>query len=264
MSLLHQLWTWLLTPISGSAVHDIASAVSWHARLMVMAWAVLLPLGILFARFFKVMPQQNWPQRLDNKSWWHAHRALQSVGLLIMALGLYLILNHTGVSKQTTAVAPALIDWHASAGWLVVVIGALQALGGVFRGSKGGPTDQNLRGDHYDMTPYRRLFEWLHKSLGYAAVCLSVCVIVLGLLISDAPRWMPLILVAWWLSLVSVFVYLQSRGRCMDTYQAIWGDSLQHPGNRLKPAGWGARRYTALSFSKEFNVIKGQYDTQNK
>ena len=54
--------------------HPIAPWAAWHARCMVLAWAVRLPLGALVARFCKVMPGQRWPQRLDNPAWWHAHR----------------------------------------------------------------------------------------------------------------------------------------------------------------------------------------------
>ena len=35
---------------------------------------------------------------------------------------------------------------------------AAQVLGGYLRGSKGGPTDHRLRGDHYDMTARRVWF----------------------------------------------------------------------------------------------------------
>jgi hypothetical protein len=50
---------WLQVPLSGSAEHRIADWASWHARLMVLGWAVLLPLGALIARYFKVMPRQD-------------------------------------------------------------------------------------------------------------------------------------------------------------------------------------------------------------
>ena len=62
---------WLATPLSGAMVHDIEPVVSWHARLMVLAWGVLLPLGALAARFFKVLPGQDWPRVLDARPWWH-------------------------------------------------------------------------------------------------------------------------------------------------------------------------------------------------
>ena len=57
---------WLLAPLSGAATHSLAPWAYWHARLMVLGWAVLLPVGVLVARFYKVTPQQDWPRELDN------------------------------------------------------------------------------------------------------------------------------------------------------------------------------------------------------
>jgi hypothetical protein len=82
-----KMWDWLLTPLSGATDHQLAPWAYWHARCMVLAWAVLVPAGALAARFFKVTPRQTWPQQLDNKAWWHAHRTLQWAGIAIMSLG---------------------------------------------------------------------------------------------------------------------------------------------------------------------------------
>jgi hypothetical protein len=218
---------------------------------MVLSWGVLLPLGVCIARFYKVTPNQKWPDQLDNKLWWHAHLTMQIGGLTLALLGLILI----GFIHTQTIETP-LAQWHGYLGWMVMTIGVLQALGGRVRGSKGGPTDGQLRGDHYDMTTRRRVFEWVHKSTGYLALLLAVCVIVMGLLVSDAPRWMPAVLLFWWLGLGFCFFWLQRRGRCFDTYQAIWGDSLEHPGNALPASGWGSRRYTSGSFSNVFHHVQ--------
>lgn len=226
---------WLFAPLSGAADHHIAPWAYWHARCMVLAWGVLLPLGALAARYFKVTPAQRWPDELDNKLWWHAHRACQWGGVGVMSLGLVLA---WGRGLQAGAAAGA----HAQAGWVLAALGWLQACSGWARGSKGGPTDAVLRGDHYDMTPRRRLFERMHKSLGWLALGASIAVIALGLAAADAPRWMPALLAAWWLLLAAAAVRLQRSGRCIDTYQAIWGPDPSHPGNRLPPIGWGVRR----------------------
>jgi hypothetical protein len=263
MVLFQSLWTWLLTPISGNPVHDISVVVSWHARLMVLSWGVLLPLGVCIARFYKVTPNQKWPEQLDNKLWWHAHLLIQIVGLSLAILGLILI----GFIHSKT-INTHLAQWHGYLGWLVMTLGLLQAGGGMLRGSKGGPTDAQLRGDHYDMTRRRRVFEWVHKTGGYLALLLALCVIGMGLLVSDAPRWMPAVLIVWWLGLGFCFLWLQGRGRCFDTYQAIWGDSPEHPGNHLTQSGWVSRRYSRNNFSSEFNNarlikktnFKGQHD----
>ena len=83
---------WLLAPIDPARGHEVAAAVAWHGRLMVLAWGLLFPLGIFAARFFKVTPGQDWPARLDNKAWWHGHRGLQYAGGLAMLAALALVL----------------------------------------------------------------------------------------------------------------------------------------------------------------------------
>ena len=226
---------WLLAPLSGAASHSIAPWAYWHARLMVLGWAVLLPLGVLAARFYKVTPRQDWPRVLDNKAWWHTHRALQWGGVAAMTLGVVIAWNQ-GTGQSAAAQA------HRWAGWALAGAGWLQIAGGLMRGSKGGPGDATMRGDHYDMTRSRQAFVRLHKGLGGLAVVAAVGVVGLGLVVADAPRWMALVLGLWWLALALAFSRLQRRGRCIDTYQAIWGPDRQHPGNRIAPVGWGVRR----------------------
>jgi hypothetical protein len=241
---------WLQLPLSGSAEHHIAGWASWHARLMVLGWVVLLPLGALIARYFKVMPKQDWPQQLDNKAWWHAHRGLQYTGVLVMTAGLGLA---WGQGTGTGAAARA----HALLGWALCLAGWAQVASGLLRGSKGGPTASTVRGDHYDMTRWRFVFERLHKALGWLAIVGAVLAVALGLAVADAPRWMAVVLAAWWLLLAALFVRWQSQGRCIDTYQAIWGPDDQHPGNRLPVVGWGVRRYTAQAWRQRFGSLAG-------
>ena len=147
-----------------------------------------------------------------------------------------------GLAWRNGQSASLAAQWHGWLGWALFVAGWAQVAGALLRGSKGGPTDVQLRGDHYDMTPRRRAFELVHKSLGWLALLLAVAVVFLGLVAVDAPRWMLLMLALWWVALGAAFLYLQSRGKCIDTYQAIWGPDPAHPGNRLPPSGWGVRR----------------------
>ena len=224
-----------MTPLSGSANHQIAPWAYWHARSMVLGWGVLLPLGVLLARFFKVRSGQSWPAQLDDKLWWHGHQALQWSGVAAISVGAWLAWGHaTGAS--------AAARWHGWLGWALCAAGWAQIAGALLRGSKGGPTDTQMRGDHYDMSPRRKAFEWTHKVLGWSALLVAAGVLVLGLVVADAPRWMPLVLALWWLALGAAFVQLQRAGRCVDTYQAIWGPDTSHPGNSLTPIGWGVHR----------------------
>jgi hypothetical protein len=239
MDTLTHAWQWLNSPISDSSQHLIAPAVYWHARVMVLAWGVCLPLGALIARYFKVTPNQDWPCVLDNPMWWHSHRGLQYTGVLLMSLGLLLV---WGGSDADALPASNVARLHNFLGWCVLILGWAQMLGGILRGSKGGPTDQQMAGDHYDMSRWRVVFERLHKSLGWLAIMLAVVAIVLGLLRADAPRWMLGMLIVWWSFLLAVAAQWQRRGCCIDTYQAIWGTDPRMPGMQRAPIGWGVQR----------------------
>lgn len=230
---------WLLAPIDPVRMHEVGDLMSWHGRLMVLAWGVFVPVGILIARFFKITPKQDWPAQLDNRFWWFCHLLLQNTGFMLMLVALALVWYAPRYPDQAGN--------HYLYGWSVFLLGLVQIAGGYLRGSKGGPTspapDGSLRGDHYDMTPRRILFERIHKSLGYVALAFAVAAVLSGMWQANAPRWFLIGISAWWLLLLTAFVLLQRRGKAVDTYQAIWGPDRRHPGNvRAKPIGLGIRR----------------------
>jgi hypothetical protein len=217
------LLAWLLAPIDATRPHEIDMALAWHGRLMTLAWGVLIPLGVVVARYLKVAPRQDWPRQLDNKLWWRSHLACQYAGGALMAGGLLIILSATSGGGH----------WqHRLMGYAVLACGAMQFIAGWLRGSKGGPSDVNIRGDHYDMTFRRIVFERLHKTVGYAAIALAAATILTGLWAANAPRWMWLGICLWWVILLGVALRLQLQGRYVSSYHAIWGPDQAHPGNR--------------------------------
>ncbi len=233
---------WLLLPIDVSRAHLIPDNIAWHGRLMVIAWSVIFPSGVLIARFMKISPKQDWPNQLDNLTWWHSHWILQSLGGIAVVAALWLI---WGMGDEGAPVLSA-VGIHHLMGWTVAGFCVLQFLAGWLRGSKGGPThpakDGSIHGDHYDMTPRRLAFEYLHKYLGYFALLASWVTTLLGLWVANAPVWMFLILSIWYVVLVALFVKLQRMGLAFDTYQAIWGPDPDLPGNQRKPIGFGIHR----------------------
>ena len=208
--------------------------LSWHARFMVLGWGILAPLAVLAARYFKIMPGQDWPRVLDNPLWWSIHWRGQLAVALLSVLGLALVL--------ASPPGPHDAGLHKALGWLILGASGAQILSGVMRGSKGGPTapapDGSLRGDHYDMTRHRLLFEAIHKAMGYGLLLAAVLCILLGLWAANAPRWMWIVIPGWWAVLVVVALWLQRAGRAYDTYQAIWGPDPSLPGNRMPKQGW--------------------------
>lgn len=227
---------WLLTPIDASRVHEMDFAISWHARLMVLAWGFLAPLAVFVARFFKVLPSQDWPNKLDNQIWWRSHWIGQSLVLCLTIIGFALVFEFR-ISE---------LSIHQGLGYSVLFGLVFQVALGLFRGSKGGPTaratDGSLRGDHYDMTLWRRIFEALHKMVGYSVLFLAMFAILFGLWDANGPNWMWLALFSWWACLICLFVILQKRGMAVDTYQAIWGPDPAHPGNQRPAPKWGMHR----------------------
>ncbi len=246
MPVIESVISWLFTPLSGASEHHIAMAVAWHGRLMVFACAILAPILVIIARFYKVTPRQDWPRVLDNPFWMVTHRRLGHMVGLIMLVGLGAVFA-SGELRLTWR------TWHTSLGWIVIVLASAHIASSWFRGTHGGPMNpftrqvkppEQWRGDHYDMTRRRILFEYVHKSVGYVLLGLVIVVIACGLDAADAPRWMPLVIGLWWLLCLGTFIRLQRQGRCIDTYQAIWGLDDTLAGNRRKPIGWGIKRYT--------------------
>ena len=229
---------WLLAPIDGSRPHEVGFFVAWHGRSMFLAWVILIPTGVLLARFFKVWPGQNWPHELDDERWWISHLLLQQLGALVTVLGVILILWETRGSSDKLH--------HWLPGYFVIAACLVMVLAGWLRGSKGGPTDpaadEDLAGDHFDMTRRRRVFEYLHKFLGYGVLLVAATTVYTGMWAANGPRWMWIAISVWWLCVISLAIVLQRRGMAHDTYQAIWGPNPDLPGNRVKPIGWGIRR----------------------
>jgi len=195
----------------------------WHGGLMLLAWFVLLPGGALAARFFKVLPGQDFPRMRDSRAWWLTHLGSQYAGAALAGVAVWIAWNALGGAW----------DWspHTVLGATVMALCVLQVASGILRGTKGGPTDTHAdpgdpatwRGDHYDMTLRRRVFEGWHKRAGYVAFALALPTAWLGLGLVGAPAWarvLPLIAVAIF---VTAFSKLSRRGRWTDTWLAIWG-----------------------------------------
>jgi hypothetical protein len=264
-----QTWQWLMSPISGAGTHFVMTGTALHGRLMVIAWGMLVPVGILLSRFYKVTPGQDWPRVLNNPFWFNTHRAFEyAAGVLTLAAAALVLLDNDGRAPWRS--------FHAAAGWIIVILGWLQLLGSHLRGAMGGPSNpvtrvplrnwqwrdvagmgepaepfasdvqfpQRWHGAHFSMTRQRVVFEVLHKGLGYALLAFAAVTLVSGLLAADALNWMWLALVLWWSACIVVFVVLQRQGRCIDCYQTIWGVDANLPGNRVPAVGWGIRRYT--------------------
>lgn len=158
-----------------------------HASLVAIAWLVLLPAGVIMARYFKVTRGQDYPRVVENLFWWKWHRLRQYSGLWLALIGVYVAYHALGGWYLT--------NLHTLTGLAAMAIGLLQVVSTWFRGIKGGPTQSGAnpmdpatwRGDHYDMTRRRRIFEAWHRMMGFVAIALAFTAAALGLHWLDAP-----------------------------------------------------------------------------
>ena len=251
-----ELLHWLATPISGASDHAIAMTLAWHGRLMVLAMGLLTPPLIIVARFFKITPRQDWPRQLDNPFWFITHRRWGHIVGAIVAVAMAFVLVERGWEwpRAQPAHRSRLARGLAGAGpidRLVVARHAWRACGSVHPETSSSAL---WPGDHFSMTSRRIIFEYVHKGAGYLLLALTVLALCTGLIAADAPRWMPVALGAWWLMMAAVFVSLQRAGRCIDTYQAIWGLDPDLPGNRRRPIGFGIVRRPMTNVSPRERV----------
>ena len=195
----------------------------WHGALMAVAWLLLIPADALVARFYKVRPTQDFPRKLDDRFWWDTHRLLQSFGAGLSVLGVWWAYDALGK-----------VDWqvgHVQLGIVALTLMAAQMLSPLLRGSKGGPTDEfadpadplTWRGDHYDMTLRRRLFEAWHKHFGYVAMAVAAAAVWTGIEMAGLAGWWKAGVVMAVAVFAGLFVRLTRQHRRVDTWLAIWG-----------------------------------------
>ncbi|CTQ51201.1 cytochrome b561 domain-containing protein [Jannaschia donghaensis] len=225
------MWEWLLQPIDASRPHDLGLVISLHGRIMMFAWGVIVPLAVLIARYLKVIPGQDFPSKTDSQIWWNIHRIGQLAAVMMMLVGVILILRSPGADSTTGTL------WlHSWLGWTIFSFGVVQAASGFLRGSKGGPTDPHgIRGDHYDMTVRRIVFEVVHKGLGYGVLAMGAITILTGMWQANGPIWMWIGVLLWWSLLLAIAYLLQKLGMAMNSYRAIWGPGTPQP--RYQPRG---------------------------
>ena len=209
----------------------LPASMVWHVGLMLPAWGILLPAGALVARYGKVTRGQDYPNEVDNLFWWDWHRVFQYAGVAASSAALFIIVRETRDGFAT---------WHGRLGMAVMAVGWLQVLSAFARGSRGGPYEGDTspaqeaawRGDHYDMTPRRVLFEAWHKRAGWFVLAAAGVTILLGLDLFGADDWLIATVGVLQATVLVGVVDGHVRRRWVDTYAALWGPDRVHPGIR--------------------------------
>ncbi len=231
-----------------TTVHDIPTEVylgfldrtieihwGYHAILMFSVWMVLVPLCIIIIRFGKPKPTEFGVQTkisIRNLRWWwfNTHK---------YGLFLAIFLSLGGVAVALTVSGGFSGSVHAMFGLMTVVMGCLQVISALLRGTHGGKYYNNAdlnnpdtwRGDHYDHSPRRRRFEAYHKTSGYFTSFFAVGAVGSGLMQYSMPVLTGLMFLLP-LAYLAIWIYLEFIGRSYDGYRAVHGYGLEHPYNK--------------------------------
>lgn len=207
----------------------------YHALLMVGIWLVLVPICIIAIRFGKPKPTFTGIReqvRLTSLAWWwfsvHKFGLYLAVGLSLVGLAVALTVSR-GFSGSV----------HSMFGITTIVLGGLQVISSLLRGTHGGrnyhhavPDDPSTwRGDHYDMTPRRRKFEAFHKNAGYFTGFFALGAVASGLMQYPLPALAGAVLAIAGVAL-ALCIALEYKGRRYDGYRAAHGYDREHPFNK--------------------------------
>jgi len=170
---------------SGAATTTAApvDAYKWqlaHGCLMAFAWGIVMPIGVLVARFLKPPPattSHSYDREAANApsvsplkharaaAWYRAHRALQMAGMAMALAGMIISLTRTEFGSIDTV--------HGDLGLATMALGLIQPINAVLRPPKSDGSGPKKT--------IRTAWEVLHKSLGYIALSLGVVTIFLGI-----------------------------------------------------------------------------------
>ena len=206
-----------------------------HGILMLTVWIVLVPLCITIMRFHKPPPSEKGIVRdvkLRHREWWF---------FSIHKFGLFFAMS--------LAIAGSAFAWLASGGFsgsvhawfgsITVLLGVTQIISSQFRGTRGGKYREGAdpdnpdtwRGDQYDHTPKRRMFEAIHKTTGYFTLFFAIGAVGSGLMQYHMPglTLAVVLIVLIWLAAWAIYDF---KGRAHDGYRVAHGYGLEHPYNK--------------------------------
>ncbi|KAF3541004.1 hypothetical protein F2Q69_00019560 [Brassica cretica] len=146
----------MLTRGSAEAEQDLRPVLGVHGFMMFLAWGILLPGGILSARYLK---------HIKGDGWFKIHMYLQCSGLAIVFLGLlFAVAELNGFSFSSS---------HVKFGFTAIVLACAQPVNAWLRPPK--PAQGEL------MSSKRLIWEYSHSIVGQSAVVIGVVALFTGM-----------------------------------------------------------------------------------
>ena len=168
-----------------------------HGILNTISWGILLPLGVIFARYLRPI--------LD-PAWFYIHISFQTLGYALGVIG-------WGLGMKLRSLTAAVHTSHQNIGFALIVFSTLQVLSLILRPGK-------------DMK-VRKFWNLYHYALGYSIIVLGIVNIFQGLnILAPGGHWRSgyiaslclMIAVASVLEIISwVHYFIKKRSAALDT-----------------------------------------------
>ncbi|GKV27844.1 hypothetical protein SLEP1_g36967 [Rubroshorea leprosula] len=179
---------------SAEAEQDLRPVLAVHGFMMFLAWGILLPGGILAARYLK---------HVKGNGWYQIHVYLQYSGLAIVLLALlFAVAELRGFHVSSL---------HVKFGIAAIFLGCLQPMNAFMRPEK--PANGQ------DVSPKRLVWEYFHAIVGRCAVIVGVVALFTGMKHlgdrygAEDVHGLNLALIVWFLIGALITMYLEYRER---------------------------------------------------
>jgi hypothetical protein len=185
-----------------------------HGTVMIFSWIVFASTGILFARYGRLIRFNKKKQLLGEDIWFQVHRFCLVLAVTGTLLGFFLVLAEAGGQWVDPTQDGNSTFAHSIMGGIIVCCAFIQACMALFR-------------CHPD-SPFRFIYNWLHRNTGMLAFILSVPNIFLivsiqanyhGGLVTIMSLWS-----AWIVIVFIIFEIAQYRLRSMSIKVAVKND----------------------------------------
>ncbi|CAA0822749.1 Cytochrome b561- DM13 and DOMON domain-containing protein [Striga hermonthica] len=182
----------LLMHGSAEAEEDLRPVLAVHGFMMFLAWGILLPGGILAARYLK---------HVKDDSWFRIHVNLQYSGLAIVFLGfLFAVAELRGLTFDSL---------HVKFGMLAILLALAQPVNAYLRPKKPAPGEE--------ASSRRVIWEYSHFITGRFAIIVGIAALISGMKHlgerygDENARGLSWALIVWFLIGALIVVYLECR-----------------------------------------------------
>ncbi|GAA0157570.1 hypothetical protein LIER_38480 [Lithospermum erythrorhizon] len=179
---------------SSEAEEDLRPVLAVHGFMMFLSWGLLLPGGILSARYLK---------HVKGDKWFQLHVYLQYSGLAIIFLGfLFAVAELQGFLFSSL---------HVKFGYLAILLGVTQPVNAYFRPKKSASGEE--------MSSKRLLWEYTHIIVGRCSIIVGVAALITGMkhlgekYDSKDVHGLTYALISWIVFGIFTVIYLEYRER---------------------------------------------------